>query len=229
MYAAGYLDAETFGTSIATPVESTLASDEVRAQMDPVSANTGPYFASLVHETLFEQFGVEKALTGGLRVYTTLDGDVQKFAEDSVAKRLSELDKKERRGAPLRAYTRSSRKPIRRHDAIEHPDAVVVLEPSLIGEANVVEGLAEDGIVIVDLETAPPELHGVRVACAPASKLAGERGSSFANVTMLGAVAAALGEPPLEAVQDAAVEVLAGKADAAEVRAAVAEGYACLR
>jgi pyruvate ferredoxin oxidoreductase gamma subunit len=135
----------------------------------------------------------------------------------------------ERRGAPLRAYTRSSSKPIRRHDAIEHPDAVVVLEPSLIREANVVEGLAEDGIVIVDLETAPPELHGVRVACAPASKLAGERGSSFANVTMLGAVAAALGEPPLDALQDAAVEVLGGKADAAEVRAAVAEGYACLR
>jgi len=135
----------------------------------------------------------------------------------------------ERRGAPLRAYTRSSSKPIRRHDAIEHPDAVVVLEPSLIREANVVEGLAEDGIVIVDLETAPPELEGVRVACAPVSKLAGERGSSFANVTMLGAVAKALGEPPLAAVQAAAVDVLGGKADAAEVRAAVAEGYACLR
>jgi pyruvate ferredoxin oxidoreductase gamma subunit len=134
----------------------------------------------------------------------------------------------ERRGAPLRAYTRSSSKPIRRHDAIEHPDAVVVLEPSLIREANVTEGLAEEGVVIVDLETAPPELRGVRVVCAPASKLAGEHGSSFANVTMLGAVAAALGEPPLEAVQDAAVEVLGGKADPADVRAAVAEGYACL-
>jgi pyruvate ferredoxin oxidoreductase gamma subunit len=134
----------------------------------------------------------------------------------------------ERRGAPLRAYTRSSDKPIRRHDTIEHPDAVVVLEPSLIGEANVTEGLADEGVVIVDLETAPAELRGVRVVCAPASKLAGERGSSFGNVTMLGAVAAALGEPPLEAVQDAAVEVLGSKADAADVCAAVAEGYACL-
>ena len=71
--------------------------------MDPVNASTGPYFASLVHEALFEQFGVERALTGGLRVYTTLDGDVQKFAEQSVAKRLSELDKKDRPGAPLQA------------------------------------------------------------------------------------------------------------------------------
>src|SRR6185436_8526627 len=103
MYAAGYLDAGTFGRSIATPVAATLASEQIRAQVDPASASTGPYFASLVHEALFEQFGVERALTGGLRVYTTLDADVQKFAEQSVAKRLSELDKKDRPGAPLQA------------------------------------------------------------------------------------------------------------------------------
>ena len=113
MYAAGYLDAGTFGQSIATPVAMTLASERVRAQIDPASASTGPYFTSLVHEALFEQFGVDRALTGGLRVYTTLDADVQKFAEDSVAKRLAELDQKstsakamldrQRQGGPLQA------------------------------------------------------------------------------------------------------------------------------
>ena len=101
MYASGHLDAAAFGTAIATPVAATLASEDVRAQVDPASASAGQYFASLVHETLFEQFGVERALTGGLRVYTTLDGDVQKFAEDSVAKRLADLDKKQRQGGPL--------------------------------------------------------------------------------------------------------------------------------
>jgi pyruvate ferredoxin oxidoreductase gamma subunit len=131
----------------------------------------------------------------------------------------------ERRGAPLRAYTRSSRKPIRRHDAIEHPDAVVVLEPSLLAETNVLEGLAKDGVVIVNLDAPAPHLGEARVFSVPAER----RGTSFPNVTMLGAVAAALGEPPLKAAQDAAVEVLGGKADAAEVRAAVAEGFACLR
>jgi pyruvate ferredoxin oxidoreductase gamma subunit len=131
----------------------------------------------------------------------------------------------ERRGAPLRAYTRSSAKPIRRHDAIEHPDAVVLLEPSLVGEANVLEGLAEDGVVILNAATPPPELDGVRVACVATDS----RGAGFANVTMLGAVAAALGEPPLEAIQDAAVEVLGAKADPDELRTAVAEGYACVR
>jgi 1A family penicillin-binding protein len=103
MYQGHYLDADSFGAAIATPVAMTLASDEKRAEVDPIVASTGPYFASLVHETLFEQFGVDRALTGGLRVYTTLDSDVQKFAEDSVAKRLSELDKKGRQGPPLQA------------------------------------------------------------------------------------------------------------------------------
>lgn len=131
----------------------------------------------------------------------------------------------ERRGAPLRAYTRVSDRPIRRHDAIEHPDLVVVLEPSLVPEANVDEGLSEDGLVLVNCENVPAELQGARVRCVPASRLAAAQGSSFGNVVMVGAVAAALGEPPLEDVQDAAVELLGHKLPADEVRAAVSEGY----
>ena len=94
MYADGDLDAGTFATSIATPVAATLAGEHLRTQMDPASASTGRYFVRLVHEALFEQLGVDRALTGGYRVYTTLDADVQRFAEDSVAKRLAELDKR---------------------------------------------------------------------------------------------------------------------------------------
>jgi pyruvate ferredoxin oxidoreductase gamma subunit len=135
----------------------------------------------------------------------------------------------ERRGAPLRAYTRASTSAIRRHDAIEHPDAVVVLEPSLVAEANIVEGLAPDGLVILNADAAPAELRGkAQVVCLPATELGARHGSGFANLTMLGAVASALGEPPIEAVQDAAVDVLGAKVDQAEVRAAVQEGYECL-
>ena len=133
----------------------------------------------------------------------------------------------ERRGAPLRAYTRISDRPIRRHDAIEHPGTVVVLEPSLAGEAT--EGLTEDGVVLVNAEEAPSELTADRVVCVPASRLAASRGSGFANITMVGAVGAALGEPPLEEIQDAAVAVLGKKVDETAVREAVEEGYRCLR
>lgn len=135
----------------------------------------------------------------------------------------------ERRGAPLRAYTRSADLPIRRHDAVEHPNVVVVLEPSLVGEAGVTEGLTDDGVVLVNAEQEPASLLGEHVVCVPASQLASDRGSGFVNVTMLGAVGAALGEPSLEAIQDAAVEVLGGKVDEGAVRDAVEEGYRCVR
>jgi pyruvate ferredoxin oxidoreductase gamma subunit len=132
----------------------------------------------------------------------------------------------ERRGAPLRAYTRVSNRPIRRHDAITEPDLVVVLEPSVIREADVADGLDADGVVLVNAEEPPPELDRVAVRCVPATRLASAHGSSFANVVMLGAVAHELGEPRLETLQDAAVELLGRKVAADDVRAAIAEGYA---
>jgi len=132
----------------------------------------------------------------------------------------------ERRGAPLRAYTRVSDRPIRRHDAIEHPDVIVVLEPSLVQEANVGEGLNPGGVVLLNAEKAPAELDGTRVRCVPASRLAAEQGSGFVNLVMVGA--AALGGPTLEKTQEAAVELLGRKLPADGLRAAVAEGYAWL-
>jgi pyruvate ferredoxin oxidoreductase gamma subunit len=130
----------------------------------------------------------------------------------------------ERRGAPVRAYTRASARPIRRHDSITEPDVVVVLDPSLAAESG--EGLADDGLVLVNGEDAPPGLPG-RVVCVPADRLAQDAGG-FANVAMLGAVAAALGEPSLGELQDAAVEVLGAKVAADAVRSAVAKGYGWL-
>ncbi len=131
----------------------------------------------------------------------------------------------ERRGAPLRAFTRASDRPIRRHDAITDPDVVVVLEPSLVHETDVAEGLVPGGLVLVNAESPPPELDGLHVRCVPATRLAEARGSSGVNLVMVGAVGAALGQPSLAELQDAAVELLGGKADAAAVRDAVAEGY----
>jgi 1A family penicillin-binding protein len=102
MHRGGFLDADTYGASIGTPVVATLATAKTRADVDPLSISAGPYFTSIVRELVIEQFGAERALTGGLRVYTTLDTDVQRFAEESIAKRLAELDRK-REGAPLQA------------------------------------------------------------------------------------------------------------------------------
>jgi pyruvate ferredoxin oxidoreductase gamma subunit len=127
----------------------------------------------------------------------------------------------ERRGSPMRAYTRVDERPIRRHDAVTEPDVAVVLDPALTRGA--VEGLAPDGVVLVNAAEAPPGLDGRRVVAVPDAS----GGPRFANLVMVGAVAAELGEPALEDVQDAAVELLGGKANAEAVRAAVEEGYRC--
>lgn len=131
----------------------------------------------------------------------------------------------ERRGAPLRAFTRVAEAPIRRHDSITDPDVVVVLEPSLVHEADVAQGLRPDGFVLVNAEVPPAELSGLDVRCVPASRLAAGLGSDFVNVVMLGAVAAALGRPELEPLQEAAVETLGRKADVESVRRALEEGF----
>jgi pyruvate ferredoxin oxidoreductase gamma subunit len=134
----------------------------------------------------------------------------------------------ERRGAPLRAYTRVDDVPIRRHDAITQPDVVVVLEPSLLRELDVTDGLERDGVVLLNADAVPDELAREHVVCVPASRLAARHGSKFANLIMVGALAAAVGEPAVGDVADAAVELLGKKVPAANVRAAVEEGYACL-
>jgi pyruvate ferredoxin oxidoreductase gamma subunit len=132
----------------------------------------------------------------------------------------------ERRGAPLRAYTRVDDKPIRRHDSIAHPDVVVVLEPSLLHEVDVTEGLAENGLLLVNAETTPPSVAGANVVCVPATRVA--HGSKFVNLIMVGALAAALREPPLSAVTQAASELLGAKVPLDEISDAVEEGFACL-
>jgi pyruvate ferredoxin oxidoreductase gamma subunit len=128
----------------------------------------------------------------------------------------------ERRGAPLRAYTRIDDKPIRRHDAITRPDVVVVLEPSLLSEIDVAEGLAPGGFVLINAEAPPESLAGVDVRCVPGSRLAGD--SKFVNLVLVGALAAALHEP-MKAVVDAAVELLGAKVSHDDIQDAVEKGY----
>jgi len=134
----------------------------------------------------------------------------------------------ERRGAPLRAYTRLADKPIRLHDGVTEPDVVVVLEPSLVHEAQVGEGLKPGGVVLVNADEPPAELAGLNVRCVPAGRIAAAHGSGFVNLIMLGAAAKTLGVPSLERTQEAAVQMLGGKAGADRVAQAVEEGYRCL-
>lgn len=104
----------------------------------------------------------------------------------------------ERSGAPMRAYTRIDGRRIRRRYGITDPDVVVVLDESLLEEAHAADGLREGGLLLVNSEC---DLPGA--VCVDASAIA-SRGAGHVNVVMLGALAAALGEPPLGALLEAA-------------------------
>jgi pyruvate ferredoxin oxidoreductase gamma subunit len=130
----------------------------------------------------------------------------------------------ERGGAPLRTFNRADDRPIRRRYGITEPDVVVVIEPSVMAEVDVTAGLSADGLLVVNGEA--PEGFAGRVQVVDAGAIAQPRS---VNVVMLGALAAALGDPPLGDVVAAARELFGKRLsepalDALE--AAIAGGFA---
>ncbi|TFF95242.1 pyruvate ferredoxin oxidoreductase subunit gamma [Candidatus Thorarchaeota archaeon] len=124
----------------------------------------------------------------------------------------------ERRGAPVKAFTRISDEPINVRSQIYTPDIVAVLDQGLVELIDVTEGLVEDGKIIINTTRKPDELdleqghvftydgtgialkHGLLVAGLP-----------VVNTTMLGAFAKATGLVKLETVQDVIREKWPGK------------------
>jgi pyruvate ferredoxin oxidoreductase gamma subunit len=106
----------------------------------------------------------------------------------------------ERMGAPIRAFTRLSSRPIRIHSQIENPNVVVVLDPTLLGTVQVADGLDASGKLVVNTSLAPREARGVvgygtgKVFTVDASRIAiQEVGREITNTPMLGALAQATG------------------------------------
>jgi 1A family penicillin-binding protein len=97
------IDDETYANAITIPVADTLASTATRVGVDPTGVTVGPYFVGAVSEFLYQTYGVDVVLAGGLRVFTTLDSDVQRYAEQAVLARLKDLDKRHESAAPLQA------------------------------------------------------------------------------------------------------------------------------
>jgi len=67
----------------------------------------------------------------------------------------------ERRGAPMRGYTRISDQPVRRHCSIANPDVVIVLDPTLLqsAAAGVTAGVKDDTIFLVNTSESPATIR----------------------------------------------------------------------
>lgn len=124
----------------------------------------------------------------------------------------------ERTGAPVVAFCRIDDRPIRFHDPVAAPDAVVVQDPTLLHLVPVFEGLVPDGYALVNTSRTWAELHlgdlgtadplaaydGKHLAVVPATEMSRDRlHRPMPNTPLLGALAALTGVVSLAAVQAA--------------------------
>jgi pyruvate ferredoxin oxidoreductase gamma subunit len=103
----------------------------------------------------------------------------------------------ERTGAPVAAFCRIDDRPIRLREPIQHPDALLVLDPSLLTNPDVYAGLVPDAVILVNSTSTVSELGldashpDLRVTTVPATEIARRLiGRPFPNGVMLGGFAA---------------------------------------
>ena len=116
----------------------------------------------------------------------------------------------ERRGAPVQAFTRIDDKKIDIRMNVYNPDAVVVLDPSLMDVIDVTEGLKEGGIIVINTSKNPEDfkLGDFKIATVDATKIAlehklGSMAAPIVNTAILGAYAKAIGNVKINFVVDA--------------------------
>jgi pyruvate ferredoxin oxidoreductase gamma subunit len=114
----------------------------------------------------------------------------------------------ERMGAPVTAFTRISDKSIMVHCMVYNPDVVAVLDPTLIKAVPVIEGLNEEGNVIVNSTDSPANVKRALKAdkgnfwTVPATEIAIKTlGRPIMNTALLGAVVRVTGIVSLESVE----------------------------
>ena len=134
----------------------------------------------------------------------------------------------ERMGAPIKAFTRISDEPIRRHCGVTSPSIVAVLDPTLMTVVDVFEGVPEDGVVVVNTEEDPAALRksmnvkGRKLFTVPATRIAMDTiKRPIPNTPMIAAVVRATGlldiEPVAEEVQKNLMKKLGPKVAEANV------------
>jgi 2-oxoacid:acceptor oxidoreductase gamma subunit (pyruvate/2-ketoisovalerate family)/2-oxoacid:acceptor oxidoreductase delta subunit (pyruvate/2-ketoisovalerate family) len=126
-------------------------------------------------------------------VYADLGKSVQSFGDYAG----------ERSGAPVRAYTRVSDRPIENRNKVYHPDHLMVLDPTLLDEGTVA-GLADGGVLLLNtsepIEAFAGRFPRFRLAVVDATGIArrhgiGTRSVVIVNTTIAGAFVRAVGLP----------------------------------
>ncbi len=127
----------------------------------------------------------------------------------------------ERHGAPVTAYVRISNQPIRLRSQIYEPDYVIVQDASLFQGNDLLEGLKDGGLVVINTSLPESDFNvpdKYKVVTVPATELALEIvGKPIINTIMVGAFAGASGEIRLEALETSVRERYPGELGEKEI------------
>jgi pyruvate ferredoxin oxidoreductase gamma subunit len=138
----------------------------------------------------------------------------------------------ERMGAPVASYCRISGEPIRLREPVTTPDAVIVIDATLLHHVDVFNGLAPHGYVLINSARGLHELGLTELAdrhqpghviTLDATKLARKHiGRPLPNVCLLGAFAALTGMVTLSCIEAAVRDRFRPEIATANVNAAQA-------
>lgn len=144
----------------------------------------------------------------------------------------------ERTGAPVVSFCRLSDRPIRTREPVAAPDALIVLDSTLIHQVDLFGGLGPDGYLLLNSSRSLEELRlgdvagslrSGRALSIPAGEIARRRlGKPLPNAALLGGFAALTGRLQLAPAQDAIRERFPGSAGEANA-AAAAECFELVR
>jgi pyruvate ferredoxin oxidoreductase gamma subunit len=153
------------------------------------------------------------------------------FSEDRYAQAFPSFGS-ERMGAPVMSFCRIDDKPIRTHEPVADPDALLIQDPTLLHQADLFAGLKPGGYVLLNSARSFSELgladlttrhDSGRFLTLPASSLAMARlGRPLPGAPMLAGLAALTGVVSLDAVLAAISERFTGQVAAGNAAAAVA-------
>lgn len=137
-----------------------------------------------------------------------------------------------RMGAPMNAFIRVDDKPIRLRSQIYEPDYIIVADATLSIGFDVLSGLKDDGIAIINEKKGvePPKGKGhQKIYVVPGDEIAMQTiGRPIANTALIGALAKATGLVDLKAIEEAIKLRLAGKGLNENI-AAAEKGYAFIK
>ena len=116
----------------------------------------------------------------------------------------------ERMGAPVMSFCRIDDKPIRTHEPVTEPDALLIQDPTLLHQADLFAGLGRDGYMLINsaksfdelgLDEFVKDFRRDRLLVVPASALAlTHLGRPLPGAPMLGGFAALTGRVGLDSV-----------------------------